>query len=319
MTDANTTRRILGGLRTYWTQVDRLDRGCYALGAVLSVSGLVHLGVQLVTGGDWDGPVSWRKPFDFGLAFGLTLATITWVTTFVRISPVSRARALTAFAIACLAEVAVITVQAWRGVPSHYDTSTRLNAAFAYTAAAGGAAIIVTSLIFAANSFRRTEDPMSMRIAIRAGFVSFLSALAIGALMIVIGTITSRTVSQTAAYTVAAAFKSGHAATMHGVLILPAAAWLSSYAPWSERRRLTAVLLAGTGYVLAAAVVVIDTLIAIDPLSLATAPPISTVLSATGGVCLVAALGWIAAAALRGPAQDGMRARPRTELRVRVA
>jgi hypothetical protein len=35
--------------------------------------------VLVVTGGSWEGPVSWRKPMSFGLSFGVTLATIGWV------------------------------------------------------------------------------------------------------------------------------------------------------------------------------------------------------------------------------------------------
>jgi len=53
--------------------------------------------VQAVVGGPWDGPVSWRKPTTFGVAFGLTLATITWVTTFVPMRERTRRIALTDF------------------------------------------------------------------------------------------------------------------------------------------------------------------------------------------------------------------------------
>jgi len=45
----------------------RIERACYVVAAVLFASGLAHLGVQAVLGGPWDGPVSWRKPADFGL------------------------------------------------------------------------------------------------------------------------------------------------------------------------------------------------------------------------------------------------------------
>ncbi len=67
--------------------MSRTDLACYAVSAVLALSGLVHLGVLIVSGGDWTGPLSWRKPATFGLSFGLTLATITWVSGFVPLSP----------------------------------------------------------------------------------------------------------------------------------------------------------------------------------------------------------------------------------------
>jgi hypothetical protein len=56
------------------------------VGAILLLSGLAHRGVQAVAGGPWDGPVSWRKPTTFGLSFGLTVISVTWVTSFLRLS-----------------------------------------------------------------------------------------------------------------------------------------------------------------------------------------------------------------------------------------
>ena len=110
-------------------------RVSYVISALLVVSGLVHLGVLLVTHGSWHGPVSWRKPMTFGLSFGLTLATITWLSSYVRL----RAWLLGGFAAACVLEVALITVQAWRRTPSHFNLSTPLDGVIARTLAAGGA------------------------------------------------------------------------------------------------------------------------------------------------------------------------------------
>jgi hypothetical protein len=227
--------RVLGTtLATFYSRGERSDRLYYIVAAVLLASGIFHLGVQAVLGGPWDGPVSWRKPTTFGLAFGLTLATMTWVTNFVPLRHRIRGPILGVFATACVVEVSVITLQAWRRVPSHFNVSTPLNAVFAYSAAGGGAILIVTTIVLAIASARPNPAvPASMRLAVRAGFVAFLAALAIGAFMIALGVQTTRTVSQEAAYTVAINFKPGHAATMHGILILPALAWLCSFTTWT--------------------------------------------------------------------------------------
>src|SRR6478736_7814685 len=103
------------------------DRWLYAVAGVLVVSGLFHLGVFALDDRPWEGPVSWRKPATFGLSFGLTLATITWVTSYLRISPRLRTILLAVFAADCVLEVRGITVQAWRGVPSHFNMSTTIN------------------------------------------------------------------------------------------------------------------------------------------------------------------------------------------------
>jgi hypothetical protein len=283
-------RRIGAALATFYRRAGTIDRRCYTIAVVLFGSGLAHLIVQAVVGGPWDGPVSWRKPTTFGVAFGLTLATITWVTTFVPIRERTRRIALTEFAGACIAEVTVITVQAWRGVPSHFNVTTPLNSVFAYSAAVGGALLIATTVLFASAAIRRNPAiPPSMRLAVRAGFAAFLVALAIGAMMIFLGVRDTRTVSQAAAYTVGAAFKSGHAATMHGILILPMLAWLTSFVDWPEARRVRIVALACVGYGLAAGVVVVDTFIAVNPLAPLNAPLITSILAGGGIVALVTA------------------------------
>jgi hypothetical protein len=300
-------RRIGAALATFYRRAGRVDRRCYGIAVVLVASGFFHLIMQFVIGGPWDGPVSWRKPTTFGLAFGLTLATITWVTTFVPMRDRTRGRALAVFAAACVVEVTVITVQAWRGVPSHFNVTTPLNSAFAYSAAVGGAVIIIATLVFVSAVPRRDRTiPPSVLLAVRAGFAAFLVALAIGALMIFLGVRETRTVSQAAAYTVGAAFKSGHAATMHGILILPVLAWLTSFVDWPEARRVRIVALGCAGYCLAAGVVVVDTFIAVDPLAPLDAPLITSVL-AGGGILALLSAGVLTLHGLRtAPARTGI-------------
>lgn len=239
------------------------DRRLYVLSGLLVASGLVHLVVWLVLGGPWTGPVSWRKPFTFGLAFGVTSATITWVTGYLTLR--SRAVWLAVFAAACVAEVAVITVQAWRGVASRFNLTTPVDAAFAYTAAGGGAVIIGVTAVFAVAAFRANPAVApSMRLAVRAGIATFAAALLIGAVMIAIGVVQSRTASLAAAYAATGNLKSGHAATMHGILVLPVLAWLAARTDWPEARRVRLVALGCAGYLVAAGAVVVETAPGVD-------------------------------------------------------
>ena len=100
----------------------RVERACYLVALVLVASGIFHLGVLLATGGAWSGPLSLRKPATFGLSFGLTVATLTWVLSFL--ARRTRARLLTAFAAASAVEVAGTTTQAWRS-PCTSSSETR--------------------------------------------------------------------------------------------------------------------------------------------------------------------------------------------------
>lgn len=242
---------------------DRLTRVCLIVAALLVVSGLFHLGVFFADDRPWAGPLSWRKPFDFGLSFGVTLATIVWVTSFLRMSDRTRAILLGVFAVDSVVEVAGITLQAWRDQPSHLNTSTPLNTVIAMTLAVGGGVLIVVLGAFAVTAFRgRIDGPPSMRLALTAGFGLLLAGLASGAAMIARGTVAKRTGSAEHAYRVAGFVKDFHGVTLHAVLVLPALAWLLGRTALTEDGRVRLVRFAVLGYVvLAAGVLALDLVI----------------------------------------------------------
>ncbi|MEU6519163.1 hypothetical protein [Streptomyces sp. NPDC046978] len=216
----------------------RAERLCVATGVLLCLSGLVHLAVFLVDGGPWYGPVSWRKPVTFGLSFGLTLIAVTWVTSYLRIGARRRAALLLLFAADCVVEVAGITLQAWRRVPSHLNTGTPFDTAVAMTLAVGGGVLVVVLSAFAAAAFlRRPGGPPGMALALRSGFAILMVALLSGAAMIARGVALSRTGHQQAAYDSTAPLKPLHGVSLHAVLVLPALVLLLSRTSWSEVTR----------------------------------------------------------------------------------
>ncbi|MFE0627469.1 hypothetical protein ACFW3D_10890 [Streptomyces sp. NPDC058864] len=230
------------------------DRLCHATGALLILSGLFHLGVLAVDGGPWDGPVSWRKPVTFGLSFGLTLVAITWVTSYLDVGARLRTPLLAVFAADCVVEVAGITLQAWRRVPSHLDMETGFDTAVSMTLAVGGAVLVAVLSVFAVASFRRRPaGPAGMPLALRAGFAILLLALLSGAAMIARGVYLTRTGHQAAAYASTAPLKPLHGVSLHAVLVLPALARLLSRTRLTDRAT-TRILLAATAcYALAVA------------------------------------------------------------------
>ncbi|MDA3627064.1 hypothetical protein OU415_16590 [Saccharopolyspora sp. WRP15-2] len=284
-------------LRRTW-----IERACYLLAAVLICSGLFHLGVLLVTGGSWSGPVSWRKPATFGLSFGLTLATVTWVLSFASGRSRDRAVLLAVFAGACAAEVGMITVQAWRGMPSHFGV-TGAGAGLLSAGAAGGGVALVATLATATVLVWRPDPgiPPSMRLALRVGFASLMVALALGVYMLARGMVLSRVGGDVdGAFAFTAGIKPGHAATMHGVLVLPFLAWMLSFAECPERSRLALVRLASSGYVLFAGIVVVEVLAGVRPLPVSAAPVVATVFALAGTALLIIAFG-LALRALHRP------------------
>lgn len=205
------------------------SRVAYRVAAVLFLAGLFHLGVFFVAGGPWEGPVSWRKPVTFGLSFGLTLATFAWVGGFLRLRPFW----LGLFTTASVLEVALISLQAWRGVPSHFNEATAFDSVVTRCLTAGGVLVVVSVGALVVAAFRAAHLAPSMGLAVRVGASSLAVALAFGGLMIA-----ER----------GGSWKLTHGVAMHGVLLLPLLAWLLAFTTWDEARRTRLVALASTGY-----------------------------------------------------------------------
>jgi hypothetical protein len=247
-----------GAMTRIWSRGRRVERVCYVLGAILIATGLFHLAVFFVDGGPWEGPVSWRKPTTFGVSFGLTLIAVTWVASYLPLRDRLRTLLLGVFAADCFVEVGGIALQAWRGVPSHINRETPFDSVVSTVLAAGGGVLIIVLTTMAVSAFR--PNPLvtpSMRLALRGGFVTLVIGLLTGAAMIGRGVAEANTGSQEHAYVVTGFLKLVHGISLHGVLVLPAIAWLVSFAPWSEdrRTRVVTVAVAAYGVAIAAALV----------------------------------------------------------------
>jgi hypothetical protein len=154
---------------------------------VLGLSATVHLFVLAATGGDWSGAVSFRKPITFGISVGLLLWTCGWVMD--RLPARKRRESVLAAVLVSsgLIEVALITAQAWRGVPSHFNFTTTTDSIIF---SAMGASIGVFSLALVALTIwavvRRPSD-RSTRLAVLAGMALVITGLGLGQWVIGLG------------------------------------------------------------------------------------------------------------------------------------
>ena len=233
---------------------DRVLEGAYAVAGLLVVAGLVHLGVQAVAGGPWSGPVSWRKPVTFGLSFGVTLATVTWVSSLTPLTPSRRRALVLAWTVASVVEDVAITAQAWRHQASHFNIDGVVNSAFAFSAAAGGAVFVVSVAVLAVAAGRGRHDlEPGTRFAVRAGVGTLAVGVGLGAAMIALGTAAGRSRTLADAYAASGPLKAAHGMFLHGVLVLVVAARLAERTGWSARQQLRAARTAAGGFVVAAA------------------------------------------------------------------
>src|SRR5256714_11070963 len=158
---------------------------------VLGTAGTILLGTMLVPfvalasrGGPVTGPVSLRKPADFAETGWL----LTWSVALIL--PRLRTRAWQRHVIGGSAilfgvgETAVMAVQAWRGVPSHYNFSTPLDAALMRGGAAGTAGVFLIGVVVLLVAALRSPHTARVRLRIPAGIVVLLVGCAIGLLMV---------------------------------------------------------------------------------------------------------------------------------------
>ena len=235
----------------------RVERAAYAVGGVLILSGLIHLAVLLITGSSWEGPLSLRKPTTFGLSFGLTLINVTLIASFVSLSNRKRTLLLGVFAAACVLETFLVSMQAWRGVPSHFNLETPFDAAVAQTLAVGGFALVAVIAALTVSAFRdRRSLPLGLRQAIRAGLIALVGAQVAGAVMIGTGVRLVASGRPELAYATGGWLKPVHAVLMHGILVLPLLAWAISKTEWDERSQARAVRAGIIAYAVAVVVAV---------------------------------------------------------------
>jgi len=238
--------------------VKAIERAAYWTGGLLILSGVIHLALLLTSGGTWEGPLSLRKPATFGLSFGLTLINVTLIASFVPLKNRSRALLLGVFTAACVLETFLVSLQTWRGVPSHFNVETPFDAEIARTLALGGVTLVTIIIALTIAVFRHgVALPRSLGLAIRAGFVALVAAQLAGGVMIATGVRLVFGGDPQGAYAMGGWLKPVHGVLMHGILVLPLLAWLMARSRWDERSQMRGVYTAIAVYALVVAVILV--------------------------------------------------------------
>ncbi len=292
-------RAMLTTLRRYWTEAEGYQKFAYVIGALLILSAVFHTGVLVVTGGSLEGDVSWRKPILFGEAFGLTAVSVAWFMTFL---PKKRVRGwllLGALAVANFVEVFWVSMQQWRGVPSHFNFSTPFDAAFFNANGVMIGFTVTVIAIVAIWSLFSLQAPPSLAWAIRASMALLVVAQIFGILILrngipkVIDFQTGEFISEgtRSAYIFGEAgdMKVPHALTLHAAQVLPVLAWLLLFTNWSEIRRTQAVIVAAAGYTGLVAVSAFQTFSGVAPFDLSLVAALVFGISAGGLIVAYAA------------------------------
>jgi len=172
-------RTITATLRRHWRESEGYQKLLYLTGALLLSSAVFHAGVLIVTGGPLSGDVSFRKAITFGEAFGVTTLSLGWFMSFIGIRKVTGWVLAVPLAFAMFWEVFLVTMQVWRGVPSHFNNSTPFDAAVFGLMGVMIAVVGVVIVVMMIRIFLSLRAPASLVLALRIGvgllFVSQLN------------------------------------------------------------------------------------------------------------------------------------------------
>jgi hypothetical protein len=190
------------------------------IGAALIASGMIHLTLLYVTGADWSGPLSLRKPGLFGVSAGVTIWSMVWVLT--QFEPRHHDHRLgSLLSGGLLLEVGLITLQQWRGMPSHFNRATLLDATIESMML--GLILLVTAGIAGLcwRSRHLRPMPVSRAIAIRAGLWLLLVSCGLGLLVTLAGEVNLANNRAPEAWGKAGILKYPHGAALHAIQTLP--------------------------------------------------------------------------------------------------
>jgi len=254
------------------TQIDRLwgaSRPLTATGLGMLLVFAASLAAMAVDHSTILGAPTWLKPAKFAISTGVYALTLAWIFTYLPDRPRQTTIVGWITAVVMVLEVAIVGVQAARGVTSHFNVATALDAALfgimgSAILVAWGAAIALTVALF-----RQRFADEAFGWALRLGMVLTVMGQATGGLM------TNPTQAQllaarTTRMTVAGAHTVGardggpgvpitgwsrehgdirvpHFVGLHAVQLLPALAWAVGPLGSSVRRR-RAVFVASAAY-----------------------------------------------------------------------
>jgi hypothetical protein len=256
-------------LSRLWRRRAPYQTFAYYAGALLVASGLVHAVIFLIDGGPWAGPVGWRKPIVFGLSLGVTTIFLSWFMSYVRVRPGTGWILMGMIAVCSVVEYVLITAQAWRNVPSHFNDSTPLNEIIWIGMGVNIALVWIASLGVTVLVFRRFQGPPSLALGMRSALVllfvgNLLGGVIIGNDMDAFG----QRGAESSIFGAAGQIKVPHAVALHALQVLPIIAWVSSFADLSEDRRIRIVAVACVGYAGVVIVNVLQTFGGVAPLEL---------------------------------------------------
>lgn len=194
-------------------------------GLILILLGGIHLLIWLTLGGEWEGPISWRKPILFGLSTGLTLFSIGCF--FDQLKPAKfDSFLMRVLSVALSLEVGLITIQQWRGQASHFNHDSLLNTIVEYAMTFLIVVATVVLIQLTMRSFSYLNTTTDYQIAVRAGMSFLIISCLIGFLILWHGHSQLKFGEDPSTFGKAGVAKFPHGIAIHSLQLFPVLCWL---------------------------------------------------------------------------------------------
>jgi hypothetical protein len=174
---ANSTTRAVAPHRP-------LHRPLVVLAALTAVLAVGLLPVMVVDHRQLLGVSVWLKPWKFAVSITIYALTVAWMVTLVDRGARLARRAATVAAVALGVEIALITAQAARGVPSHFNTGTPRDSMVFYVMGGSIGIVWIATLVLALVLVRQQLDDQVLAVGLRWGLAVSLFGMIVAVLMI---------------------------------------------------------------------------------------------------------------------------------------
>lgn len=194
-------------------------------GLILVLLGGIHFLIWLTLGGEWEGPISLRKPILFGLSTGLTLVSLACF--FDQLKPTkSDSLLMRVLSVALMLEVGLITIQQWRGQASHFNHDSLLNTYVEYAMTFFIVVATVLLIQLTLRSFSYLNTTTDYQIAVRAGMSFLIVSCLIGFLILWHGHSQVQVGQDPSTFGKAGVTKFPHGIAIHSLQFFPVLCWL---------------------------------------------------------------------------------------------
>lgn len=200
----------------------------------------------------------WIKPIKFALSIALYVYTVARLLEYLRLSNWGKKTISWGVSACVLTQIVLITTQAARGTTSHFNVTTRVNAAISLTMDIMdplNSVFVVALLIFACLARYDVTPPCLW--GIRSGLAIFLGASAVGGVMVAHGAHSIGVEDGGPGLpfmnwsTTGGDLRVAHFVGLHAMQVLPLCAWLiSKHDGWTLSRKTSYVLALSVAYAL---------------------------------------------------------------------